>query len=129
MKIIGVDFGSKRVGIAVADTDAGMAFPKIVLDNNQTFFDEFKKLVEEENADLVVLGESKDFEGKDNLIMAKINQFKTKIENELGLSVRMHPEFMTSAQAIHDQGFNEMTDASAATIILQAYIDKQTNNK
>lgn len=129
MKILGIDFGSKRVGIATADTDAGMAFPKTVLENDATFFDEFKKICELEKPDLIVLGESKDFSGRDNRIMQKITQFREKVENTMGLSITMHPEFLSSAQASRLQGENEMLDASAATIILQAFLDSSKNNE
>ena len=124
MKILGVDFGSKRVGIAIADTEAGMAFPKAVLEKNSTFFEEFKNVCEAEKVSFVVLGESKDFNMNDNKIMEAIHAFKKQVEDELHLSVIMHPEFMTSAQAVHEQGVNNMIDASAATIILQSYLDK-----
>lgn len=129
MKIIGIDYGSVRVGIATADTNAGVAFPKTVLENNRSFFDEFKRICEEEKPDLIVLGESKDYSGNDNLIMQKIKQFRDKVENEMGLSVAMHPEFLTSAQASRLQDDNEMLDASAAAIILQAFLDKSKNNE
>ena len=128
MKILGVDFGSKRVGIAVADTEANMAFPKTVLENNNSFFEEFKKICETEKVSFVVLGESKDFNMEDNKIMEAIRIFKKQIEGELNLTVVMHPEFMTSQQAIHEQGENNMLDASAATIILQSYLDKFKEN-
>lgn len=124
MKIIGVDFGSKRIGIATADTDAKIAFPKCVLKNDQGFFEMFKQLCQDENIELVVLGESKNFQMEDNLIMAEIIKFKDRIEKELALKVQMQSEFMTSMQAVHDQGENDMLDASAATIILQSYLDK-----
>lgn len=124
MKILGVDFGSKRVGIAIADTEAGVAFPKVVLENDKSFFQEFKRLCDVEKVAFVVLGESKNFNMDDNTIMDAIRAFKKQVEDELKLTVVMHPEFMTSAQAVHEQGENNMLDASAATIILQSYLDK-----
>ena len=124
MKIIGVDFGSKRVGIATADTETKMAFPKSVLINNDGFFDMFSKICREENIELVVLGESKNFQMENNAIMKEINEFKDRVEKELSLKVGMQSEFMTSEQARREQGENDMLDASAATIILQSYLDK-----
>ncbi len=124
MKLIGVDFGSKRVGIAVADTQTQMAFPKEVLQRNADFFEVFKKICISEEAQIVVLGESKNFNMEDNHIMKEILKFKKDIEDILHLQVILHPEFMTSLQATHTQGENKMLDASAATIILQSYLDK-----
>lgn len=127
MRLLGIDFGSKRVGIAVADTEVNMAFPKAVIENKDSFFEDFKKICEAEKPSFIVLGESKDFDMKDNLIMVEIREFKKKVEDELKLTVVLHPEFMTSAQAVHEQGENRMLDASAATIILQSYLDKQNH--
>ena len=124
MKIIGVDFGSKRVGIETADTETKMAFPKSVLINKDGFFDMFSKICIEENIELVVLGESKNFQMENNAIMKEINEFKDRVEKELSLKVEMQSEFMTSEQARREQGENDMLDASAATIILQSYLDK-----
>ncbi len=127
MKLIGVDFGSKRVGIAIAETEGGMAFPKCVIKRGADFFEQFKKICLSEGIQIVVLGESKDFKMQDNMIMKEIQEFKEKVEKEMKLEVKLHPEFMTSLQAVHTQGENEMLDASAATIILQAYLDKKKN--
>ncbi len=129
MMIIGVDFGSKRIGIATADTEAGMAFPMTVLDNNSDFFDNFKNICLKEKVELVVLGDSKDFNMVDNEIMKKITPFKERVEKELGIKVEMQSEFLSSAQALHNQPDTKMLDAGSATIILQAYLDRETNNQ
>ena len=123
MKILGIDYGKKRVGVAIGDTETLMAFPKIVLDNSKNFFDDLKKICSDEKIEKIILGESKNFKGEDNLIMEEIKNFKSNLEKE-GFEVAFHPEFLTSAQAERLQGKNEMLDASAAAIILQSYLDK-----
>jgi putative Holliday junction resolvase len=124
MKLLGIDYGTKRVGIATADTDAGMAFPKLVVKNDAELIKTIKDFCEKERVEKIVLGESKDLEGNDNLISEAIKEFKIVLENETNLTVIYEPEFYTSIQAARLQGENDMIDASAATIILQSYMDK-----
>lgn len=126
MKILGIDFGSKRVGLAISDDNGGMAFPHSVLLNDKNLLDKVLEIIKKENVELIVMGESKDFKGEANKIMGEIESFKKELEQKTELKVVFEPEFMTSSQAEHLQGKNEMHDASAAAIILQSYLDKHT---
>ncbi|MCX6716542.1 MAG: RuvX/YqgF family protein [Candidatus Taylorbacteria bacterium] len=139
MKYMGIDFGSKRVGISVSDDGGEMAFPKVVLKNSSgvkgskgagasnALIKEIKEICLSEKIGEVVIGESKNYKGEKNKIMDEIMPFAKKLKVETGLTIHLHPEFMTSAQAVQIQGENEMLDASAATIILQAFLDKKKN--
>lgn len=127
MKYLGIDFGSKRVGLAISDDSGGMAFPHSVLSNDKNLLDKILEIIKKEQVELVVMGESKDFKGEPNKIMGEIEGFKKELEQETNLKVVLEPEFMTSAQAKHLQGENEMHDASAAAIILQSFLDKRSN--
>jgi len=79
MKIIGIDYGKKRIGIAISDEDTNFAFPKKVLENNSDVINEIKNIIETEGVSKIVLGESKDFDMKDNPIMKDIKIFKEKL--------------------------------------------------
>ncbi len=129
MKLLGIDYGEKRVGVAVADTDTNMAFPKAVLPNNKFLMGEIKNMCKGYGVEKIIIGESKDFKGRNNEIMKDIEMFKKMLEIDLGLSVEYIPEFMSSQQALHLQEDTKMLDASAATIILQSYLDKYKNGK
>jgi RNase H-fold protein (predicted Holliday junction resolvase) len=72
------------------------------------------------------LGESKNFSGEHNLIQDRIFEFKKELE-EYGIEVVMHPELLTTVEARQIQGQTEMTDASAASLILKSYIDTVYN--
>ncbi len=127
MKLLGIDFGSKRVGIAVADTEAGLAFPKGVIPNDKFLLGEIKNLCTGYGTELIVIGESKDLDGKENKIMKDIKLFKKMLEQDLQIDVVFEPEFMSSQQALHLQEDTKLLDASAAAVILQSYIDKLKN--
>jgi RNase H-fold protein (predicted Holliday junction resolvase) len=76
--------------------------------------------------EVVVMGESRDYQGQINNIMWKIDGFRKQLET-IGFKVVFEPEYMSSVQASRITGENEMLDASAAAIILQSYLDKNKN--
>jgi putative holliday junction resolvase len=140
MRYLGIDYGSKRVGIAISDEDGSMAFPKMILKNDLSLLDTIFNMCEKEKISAIVLGESYDLSGKPNKIMGSIEEFKQNLEGELDMPVYYEKEFMTSVFARGNEGKNVnnakkvkkedkgKVDASAAALILQRYLDK-INNK
>ncbi len=124
MRYLGIDFGSKRVGLAISDEENKIAFPNAVLPNNKNLIESLLKIIKEENVGMIVMGESNNFAGEPNKIMKEIEIFKTLLEQETKLKVIFEPEFWTSVQAKSIHGENSMHDASAASIILQSYLDR-----
>jgi putative Holliday junction resolvase len=124
MRYLGIDYGSKRVGIALSDESGKFAMPHSVLANTKKLEDELNAIVCDNEVKVIVLGESKDFKGNDNAIMKSVHEFKRRIEDTLHLPVIFEPEFLTSHQAERTQGKSELLDASAAALILQSYLDR-----
>ncbi len=122
-KYLGIDFGEKRVGIALSDEDEKFAFPSAVLVNNKELLKNIVDLCMKNAVEVEVMGESRNYQGQINDIMWKIQGFKKQLET-IGFKVFFEPEFMTSVQASQITGENKMLDASAAAIILQSYLDK-----
>lgn len=129
MKYLGIDYGEKRVGIAVSDNDGKMAFPKIVLENKTDLVSKISELCKELEIDAIVIGESKDYKGADNKISSYIISFKRDLASIIKLPIFLEPEFMSSMQVEKTFGKTDMLDASAAAIILQTYIDKEVNRQ
>lgn len=123
MRYLGIDFGEKRIGIALSDEDGKIAFPQVVLANNSDLLRNIIDLCMRNSVDTIVMGESRDYHGKINEIMWKVEGFRKQLEM-MGKKVVYEPEFMTSKQASQIVGENDMIDASAAAIILQSYLDK-----
>ncbi len=123
MRTLGIDFGSKRVGIALSDESGEFALPYGVIENNEHLIREIRELCTINNVGEVVVGESKDFKGDDNVIMEQITPFVEKLKEVLDIPVALHPEFLTSTQAERLQGKNDMLDASAAALILSSYLE------
>lgn len=125
MKYLGIDYGEKRVGIAVSDAEGKMAFPKVVFENNKELFSEISDFCKENSVEAIVIGESKDYKGEDNKINPKIISFKRELSGIIKLPISLEPEFMSSMQVEKTFGKTEMLDASAASIILQTFLDKE----
>ncbi len=123
MKYLGIDYGTKRIGLAMTDDEGTMAFPDEVIKNDVKLIETLEKKIKENKIKKVVLGESKNYKMVDNAIMEEILDLKKIIEVTMEIDVEMQPEFMTSMQAEKIQGKNDMLDASAACIILQTYLD------
>ena len=139
MKYLGVDYGTKRVGLALSDENGGFAFPYKIIPNNMELVDTIHNICGEEEVSAIVLGESNDLSGKPNKVMGSIEEFKRNIEAELDIPVYFQKEFMTTIEA-RGRGGKEVNnakktkkveqapaDASAAALILQRYLDKKNN--
>lgn len=124
MKLMAIDYGEKRVGIASTDESGEFALPRMTFTNDAELLDQVLKFYKEEGIGKIVLGESKNFQGEANLVMEKANQFKTELEN-LGIEVVYHPELWTTVEARRLQGQTELTDASAAALILKSYLERE----
>ena len=122
MRLLGIDYGSKRVGIAISDEGQQFALPLIVLKKTKNLIKEIKDIAEKNKIKDIVIGESKDYKGKANAILPETLNLKKDLEKE-NYKVYLEPEFMTSINAERFQGKNDMLDASAAALILQSYID------
>ena len=129
MKYLGIDYGEKRVGIAISDVEGKVAFPKIVLENNGELIKKISDLCKESEIEAIVIGESKDYKGEDNKINPKIISFKRELSLAVKLPIFLEPEFMSSMQVEKTFGTNDMLDASAASIILQTFMDKEKNRQ
>ena len=128
MRIMGIDYGSKRIGIALSDEGMQFAIPLSVINNSKNNLSEIKEIADKNYVKEIVIGESKNYKGEANTILPESLNFKKDLEL-MGFRVFLEPEFMTSVNAERFQGKNDMLDASAAALILQSFLDKKQINK
>ncbi len=128
-RILGIDYGTKNVGLSVSDEMGDFAYPHSVVKNSPTLLQDIESVCTEKQINLVVMGDSKNYKGEENTIMEDAKKLAEDIQSNLKIDVVFHPEFLTSVQAEKMQGKNELTDASAATIMLQSYLDTEKNKK
>jgi len=124
MRYLGIDYGTKNIGIATSNKEGTFAFPHSVVKNNEHIFNAIKKIIQEEEIERIVLGESVNYKGEPNPVMEKINEFKQKLEEETSLSVVFQKEILTTREAERIQGKTESLDASAAALILRSYLEQ-----
>ncbi len=134
-KILGIDMGTKRIGVALSNFEQTFAFPYGVIEGKRDQVDiegevlsEIIDILKKEKVKIIVIGESKDFAQQYNPIMKQVHILKSALEHK-GFRVVLEPEFLTSAQAERFQGKHNKIDASAATIILQSYLDRMVAAK
>jgi putative Holliday junction resolvase len=135
MKYLGIDYGTKRIGVAVSDETATLAFPLGTIKSGEGAVKEVLDIAHENGVEKIIIGESKDYSGAENPVMKYIAVFKQKLE-EAEIVVELEPEFMSSMAAARQfapdgsrkaNPSQENLDSSAAALILQNYLDRIKN--
>ena len=127
MRYLGVDYGTKKVGVAISDEGGTIAFPYAILDNGKGLVGEGKTICAHEGVGSIVVGESMDYKGKPNIVMAKTDKFVREIKEVIAIPIVLEREFLTTQQARFYQTKRKRVDDSAAAIILQSYLDRRGN--
>ncbi len=126
MRYLGIDYGSKRVGVALSDEMGTMAFPHKVLPNTPALRKELEAIIEEKQVGEIVIGHSLDKSGQPNKVQAAIEGLITDLTLATGLPIHLQPEQFSTQAALQIQGRTDMTDAAAAALILDSYLTKNT---
>ncbi len=121
VRYLGIDYGTKRVGLALSDEGGTIALPHAVLPNDSKLLREVVRIARDREAE-IVMGESKNYQMRDNRVMSEARQFAGELEKS-DLAVYWHPEFMTSVEAERVTGKNASLDASAAAVMLQSFLE------
>lgn len=124
MRRMGIDFGTKKIGLALSDESGSMAFPHSVITNDNQLLSTIVTLIEAESVSEIVIGHSLDKDGKENIVHELVKEFITDLSLEVPVPVHLEPEQFSTQQAKQLQGQHKKIDASAAAIILQSYLDR-----
>jgi putative Holliday junction resolvase len=122
---MGIDYGEKRIGVALSDEGGGFAFAHGVVKNGKNAVKKIKKICEENKVGKVILGESVDYNGRPNPIMEEIKKFKKALEEETSLPAEYQKETLTTKEAERLQEGNKKIDASAAALILRSFLERE----
>jgi putative Holliday junction resolvase len=136
MRALGLDLGTKTLGIAISDKTGLIASTYKTIFFNEEEYDELllpvKEIIDKENIDTVVLGFPKNMNNSIGTRATETLKFKEKLESYLGLEIKLEDERWTSVQAnnllikadMSRKKRKKTVDKVAATFILQAYLDK-----
>lgn len=125
IKYLGVDWGEKRIGLALADSENGISTPFKVVSSPSALL----KVVSDEKINFLVIGNPKKMSGKDT-DNPNFLRFINFIENNINrdeIGVVLIDERLSSVQAdsIMNKKINNNRDSLSAMIILQSYLDRK----
>lgn len=134
-RILGIDYGDVRVGIAISDPlgITAQGLDNLVINgSDKKFFSGIKKLVHEYNIEEVVIGYPKNMDGTKSQKTEKVDELVKGLE-ELNLIVHKWDERLTTVSAyktmrqlnISQKNKNKVADKLAATYILEGYLNKK----
>jgi putative Holliday junction resolvase len=124
MKYLCIDYGSKRVGYAVSDTDGTIAFPRTTLNNGDQLIGKIEEIVRDEKIEAIVIGDTKSHGGAPNPVSVQADAFAENLKKQTGLAVERSWEAWSSIEVskLAPKG-REHDDAAAAAFILQRFLD------
>jgi putative pre-16S rRNA nuclease len=136
-KVLALDYGTKRVGVATGEADFGIAFPRAVIENKgvEGLVEKINDLCEELEVDTIVVGLplNMDEEHEENEMMQEVRYFVNELRETVGdIDVELFDERLSTFEgkdlmrdAKNRSGKQELgRDAYAAQVILQRFFDK-----
>jgi putative Holliday junction resolvase len=133
--VLGIDFGTKRIGLAIAQTLTRQANPLHVIANNKQLWNELKTVIKEWQIKKIIIGLPLDMEGQEQEITRQVKNFGNKVNNQFKLPVFFVDERLSSFEAerqFQQQRADNLSkaknknkiDAMAAKIILQSWLNQ-----
>lgn len=124
MKYLAVDYGAKRIGVAVSDADGTIAFPRATLPNDARLLPALVKIAVEEKVQHIVVGDTRTVSGAKNPVTEEAEGFTSTLAQHSGLPVTRAFEAWSSIEASRyaPEGKGH-DDSSAAAVILQRFLD------
>jgi len=121
-KFLGIDYGDKRIGLALAE-NKGPALPFKVILNDNNLIDNIKKIIAEESISDIVVGLPHSFSGQGNERLRLTENFVSKLKKSLDINIDTIDEQLTS-KLYEKMGVSSEIDKHAATAILETYLYK-----
>jgi putative Holliday junction resolvase len=135
MRALGIDFGEKRIGLAVSDPDGRVAIPleTLIRKSDREAIVHISDIARREGVERLVVGEPVGLDGNRGTAAERVGSFARKLQNETGLPCQLVDESLTSVEAkerLREAGVDprrhpERIDALAAQILLQQTLDRE----
>ena len=126
MRYLCLDYGLKRIGVAISDEDGRMAFPAGVIINRggSAVYKDIAEKVKKEKISCIVVGLPIGLNGKETDQTKITRSFIALLEKIIHLPVETQNEMLTSRMAVRAGMKDHHIDAASSAIILQSYLDK-----
>ena len=135
MKVLAVDHGEKRIGLAISDLTGTIANPLSVIKHVSRAIDaaQVATIASEQEAALIVIGQSFDEDGQPNLAGRRAARFAEALKEQTDLPIQLWDESFSTQKAraariqmgVSRKKRAGHLDQIAATVILQSYLDAQ----
>jgi putative holliday junction resolvase len=136
MRVLAIDHGSKRMGIALSDETATIAQPLefIPAEPFADFLARLKQLITEKQVDQILVGMPRNMDGSYGPAALKVQEFVAVLKETTAIPIKTWDERLTSAQAnrmlieadVRRDKRKQRVDAAAAAILLQSYLDSRS---
>jgi len=133
VRVLALDHGTKRIGVAVSDELRVIATPLefIPAEPFAGFLARLKELVQEKEVELILVGLPRNMDGSYGPAALKVQEFVTVLKETISQPIKMWDERLTSAQAnrfliaanVRRSQRRQKVDQTAAAILLQSYLD------
>ena len=133
MRILAVDHGEKRIGLALSDETAAIASPHKVIEHVSRAIDaaQVAEIAVQNNVKLIVIGQSFDEEGNPNPAGRRAGRFADELRNQTNIPIELWDESFSTQDAraaqiqlgISRKKRSGHQDAFAAVVILQPYLE------
>lgn len=138
MRALGIDYGTKRIGLALSDEAGIIAHPLMIIKNSSHAIEDIITVCGDKGIDTIVFGKSLNAEGQDNSVAEEAKTFAEKLQTATGLPAQFVHEGFSSFEAARmgriekpvanphrHQYDNGAHDDRAAAVILQRFLDTQ----
>ena len=135
MRVLAIDHGTKRMGIAISDPSGMIAQPLefIPAEPFAAFLGRLKELLVEKEVDMILVGMPRNMDGSYGPAAAKVREFVAVLKETIAIPVKTWDERLTSAQAnrmlvqadVRRKDRKEKVDKAAAAILLQSFLDSR----
>lgn len=136
-RILAIDYGIKRIGLALSDSLKLFAYPFKTIPNEAGLLTELKEIINSKGVIKIILGLPAESRSSSTSVVSLVKEFKEKLEKEFKLEVELWDETYTSAIAQQRiiESVNKkqkrknkgLLDMHSAAIILQEYLDAYKN--
>jgi len=131
VRILAIDHGDRRFGLAISDVTGMIARPLEVVEGEDFALRRVDEILDEDGVERIVLGFPLDMDGGEGTKAQVVKEFKKRLEARVEIPVRLWDERLTTVQAeriLRDSGLSTAkrrarVDMIAAQIILQSYLD------
>ena len=128
MQIVAFDYGTKKIGVAVGQTETYTSSPLQIIynDHEKTNWNEIRMLIDEWKPDLILIGKPINMDGTESEIMKKVDNFFKKLQKISNTKCEYIDERLTTFEAKEILGESKITevDAHAAKILIDNWFER-----